>query len=191
VTEPEGPRQTARPQAAEPRPNLVFLGAKTMNVFYTFEQALGYFSAKGLGEEVPAALVGFRNETISGGVRVCSAERSQAHIIYYDANESELASILGACWLEEPGDLVDFDPGKSLWLVVAIFTKKRAILPYYKRKLSSFGEGITLEDEEIDGSRIETIEVRIIGQFEHELLRIQFGCSTDADGKPTLTEIAI
>ena len=188
-SQPGKPRVVIRPQIAETKTNLVFLGPKTTNVYYIVDQYTSFFSARGPGDEITAAIVGFRNETIVN-VPVCAAERSQAHSLYYDAQGNELGSILGACWLEEHDDLVDFDLGKSLWVIAAIFDKRHAVMPYYRRKSSGDGLGqvITLENEEIDGGQIEIVEIRIIGESRHELIRVRLSCSTDVTGKPKLSK---
>lgn len=187
---PQKPQQTAPTPIIQRHPNLVCLGARTTTIHVIQGQYNCLFSDKGPGEEVTATLVGFRNDTIVGHV-ARDAERSKTHVLYYDAAEREIASILGSCWLNEPSDLVDFDVGKALWLIVAMFPSSRqAIVPWYKRRPSDdgFGDVVTLEDEELKGEELEFVEIRIISEWNNELIRAQFTCSTDQAGRPILAK---
>lgn len=185
-----GPPRAARERQAEPAPNLTFLGARNVRIFITSSiRELPLFSLRGPGgEEAEALIVGVRNESLPGAARVAVPERAVAHILYYADDGTEIASILRACWLERKGDLVDFELGESLWLITALLVDRdRVLVPYYRREVSWMGDGITLVDEPLDFARIKVIELRIIGEFNRELFRVQMNCSEDEKGNPKLT----
>lgn len=173
---------------AEPMPNLQSLGPRTTKIgLISSLSCPPFFSAKGGGEEVQAFIVGFRNETKPGAERIAVPEKAYAQVLYYDADGQEIGAIVRACWLEQEGDLVDFELGHSLWLVVALLLEPNIIAPYYRRKPSEYGvDSIEIEDEKIDGRRLEIIEVRIIGESNRELIRQRWTCSADENGNPIL-----
>lgn len=184
------PERPAREHRAEPTPNINFLGSRTTNIFVIEGlQHLPYFSANGPGGEVEAVIVGFRNDTRPGGERVAVPERANAHVLYYDADGNEIGSVVRACWLEREGDLVDFQLGHSLWLVVALLFGSDIVAPHYQRRPSGWmGDSITLERAEIDASHLQFIEVRLIGEWERELMRVVLRWSTDENRRPILTK---
>lgn len=188
LSKDEKPKKPESTRREEPGPNVVFLGAKIATIYFVAGSDLPYFSANGPGEDIAAALVGFRNNTIAGKI-VRDAERSGTQVLYYDAQGDEIASILGACWLEEQSDLVDFNVGKTLWLVAALFLNhEKPTVPFYRRTRSGFGDGISIDHHDLNET-IETVEVRIIGEWNNELIRVRLHCCVDDKGKPKLIQL--
>ncbi len=134
----------------ETSPNLVFLGARAINVRIEQDPRTGitrtYEDARG---DFHALLATFRNEALqSRSVKPLSGVGS--HLVYRDAQGREIGDgISGADWLAEGSHEADFDtggPSRSLILILKLVHDDRLFVMWRRRTRGNW-MGAGLEEE--------------------------------------------
>ncbi len=180
------PRPQPQAAPAPPRPNLIFVHVRVVRV--TFDNAPDrqfFYESRIDDRDDPRAVIAcFRNEPVPGR-EVVNAERVRAQVVYRDQAGNEVG--IGnprTCWLDEFGDMVDFDVGDSQCAILIIARPEGELLvPRQRRGRAHDGMGDTLNLQiQPLNEAIAMIEVRLLDD-QHGLLATNVFDFANDDGQ--------
>jgi len=182
AAQPARVEQQPQVPAPQPGPNLIFVQARIAPVTLdnTPDRQFFYESRIEDRDDPRAVLACFRNELVDGRAGI-DLENVRAQVIYRNQAGQEIGlAILGACWLNEFGDMVDFPVGDTH---CAVLITRRAdgqlLMPWHRRRRAPDGGGDVLNFQiQAVNEEISTIEVRLRDN-EHgkRLTKTEFQCS--------------
>ncbi len=121
VSKPQPAAKTPPPTTLPVRKRKLDVVGKKGRIAWLNEAGNSFFEPEGGGEH-KAVLAEFRNEP--GDFSIITWQHVRASIVYYDANNSEVADVGRAVWLDGYNEAVDFASHVTRKLVVAIFADK-------------------------------------------------------------------
>jgi len=164
VNQSVGPQEPARvtiPQYERPRPNVVFLRTRGVNL--TVDGGAGYESffetnEKGEGKALVAC---FRNQPLYG-VR-CADTSVTAQLVFKNATGEEIGiGVSGACWLNQVDFLFHLDVGNSGCVILIVRTNAgQFVVPWKRLQNTGYGNVAATEVFELP-EEPKTIEVHLI-----------------------------
>ncbi len=134
----------------ETRHNVVFLGAKPVNLSFDGYQGAS-FHERTEKTDVVGIVACFRNEAVYGET-IKPVRSARAHLKFFDSEGSEVGTGFSrALWLEEKLDLFDLIPGGGSGCVVVILASDQKItVPSKHRANTSWGEAIKDEFDDLE-----------------------------------------
>jgi uncharacterized membrane protein len=157
------------PEAPKRKPNLRYRSVRTcpINITQDFPGAAGEFVVIEIDHDVGAwgIVACYRNTPATG---VLMASDVSAHLTLRDAEGQEIGTgVSKACWLNNPTDTIDLEPGIPHDVVLLVTDKKNVSIPWKKWNLST-GQ---LDSDIYSVPRpVATVEVEIIDSRGEPLL---------------------
>jgi len=174
LTASQAPQETlvSSQPSSHPRPNLVFLGTRTIGIgFDALDWRESFFESQ-KNADPPGVVACFRNEPFPEMPGI-DADDVRAQIIYRDKDGRETGIVPRACWLQDYSDMVDFPVGASHCAILAILRPRGRLVAPWKRRTTApnghRGQVVTTEAYQFD-ERVRSIEMRIMGVSNQLLL---------------------